>query len=113
MAVGMVVATATHAAAAAGIASVPSPLAWPPSDVLNSGALLLATALLAVLGLARAGQQVCAQSAQWQPCMCSRTADASQRSVSFSHASSCALVPPFCCCCCCCSLLLHRTRWRS
>lgn len=58
MASGMAVATATQSAVAAGIAAKAAPLAWPASDVSNSGALLVASALLAMLGLCKAGQEV-------------------------------------------------------
>lgn len=58
MASGMAAATLTNSAAAAGIAAQPPPLAMPSSDVANSGGLLIASALLAMLGLASAGQQV-------------------------------------------------------
>lgn len=58
MAAGMAVATAAQSAVAAGIAARPPPLAWPVSEVSNSGALLLASAVLAMLGLCRAGQEV-------------------------------------------------------
>ena len=58
MAAGMVAATLTHTAAAAGIAPVPAVLTWPGSDVSNSGALLAAVALLTLMGLARVAQSV-------------------------------------------------------
>jgi hypothetical protein len=67
MASGMAVATLTNSAAAAGIAAQAPPLAMPSSDISNSGALLIASALLAMLGLASAGQQVRAQG----PASCS------------------------------------------
>jgi hypothetical protein len=57
MASGMAVATFTQSAAAAGIAAAAPPFVWPASDVSNSGALLLASAVLAMLGLCRAGQE--------------------------------------------------------
>lgn len=58
MATGMVAATLTHTAAAAGIAPVAATLTWPTSDVSNSGALLAAVSLLTMMGLARAAQSV-------------------------------------------------------
>eukprot|EP00879_Flechtneria_rotunda_P018937 GHRR01019878.1.p1 GENE.GHRR01019878.1~~GHRR01019878.1.p1 ORF type:complete len:313 (+),score=102.83 GHRR01019878.1:575-1513(+) len=57
IAAGVVVATITRSAAAAGIAAQPAMLMWAGPDVANSGALLLASSLLTVLGLARAGQE--------------------------------------------------------
>ncbi|KAF6256935.1 hypothetical protein COO60DRAFT_1622272 [Scenedesmus sp. NREL 46B-D3] len=57
MASGMAAATVTQSATAAGIAPHAAPLVMPSSDVSNSGALLVASALLAMLGLASAGQQ--------------------------------------------------------
>lgn len=58
MAAGMVAATLTHSAEACGIIAKAAPLAWPASDVSNSGALLAAVSLLSMLGLARAAQAV-------------------------------------------------------
>jgi hypothetical protein len=58
MATGMAAATLTQTAAALGIASTAAALTWPASDVANSGALLLATAVLTFTGLARAAQLV-------------------------------------------------------
>jgi hypothetical protein len=53
-----VTATLTHSAEVAGIAASKPPLVWPASDMANAGALLVATALLSMLGLARVAQQV-------------------------------------------------------
>jgi hypothetical protein len=58
MASGMAAATLSQSAAAAGIAAQAPPLVMPSSEITNSGALLIASALLAMLGLASVGQQV-------------------------------------------------------
>jgi hypothetical protein len=58
MASGMAVASFTQSTAAAGIAAVAAPLTWPADDMANAGALLVAVAMLAMLGLASVGQQV-------------------------------------------------------
>lgn len=67
MAAGMVAATLTHTAEACGIIAKAAPLAWPTSDVSNSGALLAAVSLLSMLGLARAAQAVSLYAAERTP----------------------------------------------
>ena len=71
MATGMAAATLTHTAAALGIAPTAAVLAWPASDVANSGALLAATALLTFMGLARAAQAVGGRRCSLLGCCCS------------------------------------------
>jgi hypothetical protein len=79
MAAGMAAATLTDSAAALGIAAAKPPLVWPGGDVTSAGALLLATSVLTMLGLARAAQQVRAWGAAgaraaWpvRPCVVTR-----------------------------------------
>lgn len=59
MAASIATAKMTNTAAAVGLSPAPAALAWPSSEVLNQGGLLVATSLLTLLGLVRVAQQVC------------------------------------------------------
>jgi len=76
MASGMAVASLANSAAAAGTAATTAPLTWPGDDMANAGALLVAVAVLAMLGLASVGQQVRMQEREYYclfivPCLIS------------------------------------------
>eukprot|EP00877_Chromochloris_zofingiensis_P012894 jgi/Chrzof1/7859/Cz02g39040.t1 len=58
MAASIATAKMTNTAAAVGLSPAPAALAWPSSEVLNQGGLLVATSLLTLLGLVRVAQQV-------------------------------------------------------
>jgi hypothetical protein len=99
MAAGMAAATLTDSAAALGIAAAKPPLVWPGGDVTSAGALLLATSVLTMLGLARAAQQVRAWGAAgaraaWpvRPCVVTRVRWDARARVDARHARTHAQV---------------------